>query len=85
MPRRSSCMKMPNKARLTLYVQAGPATETAFRFRQDEGASTFAWIDRGFGFAVTAQATRDALLPIAEAIYHDLDKTQDGVSDQSRS
>jgi anti-sigma factor RsiW len=74
-----------DKARLTLYVQAGPETETAFRFRQDDGASTFAWIDRGFGFAVTAHATRDALLPIAEAIYHDFDKAQDGVSDRSRS
>ena len=74
-----------DKARLTLYVQAGPETETAFRFRQDDGASTFAWIDRGFGFAVTAHTTRDALLPIAEAIYHDFDKTQDGVPDRSRS
>ncbi len=74
-----------NKARLTVYVQAAPATETAFRFRQEEGASTFVWIDRGFGFAVTAHATRDALLPIAEAIYHDLDKAQDGASDQNRS
>jgi anti-sigma factor RsiW len=73
------------KARLTLYVQAGPETETAFRFREDNGAGTFAWVDRGFGFAVTAQATRDELLPIAEAVYHDLDKTPDGASDRSRS
>ena len=73
------------KARLTLYVQAAPATETAFRFRQEDGASTFAWIDRGFGFAVTARATRNELLPIAEAIYHDFDKAQNGASDQSRS
>jgi anti-sigma factor RsiW len=74
-----------NKARLTVYVQAAPATETAFRFQQEEGAGTFSWIDRGFGFAVTAQASRDTLLPIAEAIYHDFDKTQDGASGQSRS
>ena len=74
-----------DKARLTLYVQAGSGTETAFRFRQEDGASTFAWIDRGFGFAVTAQAPRDKLLAIAEAVYHDFDKTQDGVSGQSRS
>jgi anti-sigma factor RsiW len=74
-----------DKARLTLYVQAGPETETAFRFRQEDGESTFVWIDRGFGFAVTAHTTRDALLPIAEAVYHDLDKTRDAASDQSRS
>jgi anti-sigma factor RsiW len=73
------------KARLTPYVQAGPETETAFRFREDNGAGTFAWVDRGFGFAVTAHATRDELLPIAEAIYHDLDKAPDGASEKNRS
>ena len=34
-----------------------------------DDAATFAWIDRGFGFAVTAPATREELLPIAEAVY----------------
>jgi anti-sigma factor RsiW len=46
--------------------------ETAFRFQQDGDAATFAWIDQGFGFAVTATATRDELLPIAEAVYKGL-------------
>ena len=58
--------------RLTLYVRATDGTETAFRFQQDGDAATFAWIDQGFGFAVTAMATRDELLPIAEAIYKGL-------------
>lgn len=55
--------------RLTVYVRATEGTETAFRFQQDGDAATFAWIDQGFGFAVTAVATRDELLPIAEAVY----------------
>ena len=55
--------------RLTLYVGAAPGSETAFRFQRDGDAATFAWIDRGFGFAVTAPATRGELLPIAEAVY----------------
>jgi anti-sigma factor RsiW len=55
--------------RLTLYVRAAPGGETAFRFQRDGDASTFAWIDQGFGFAVTAPATREELLPIAEAVY----------------
>jgi anti-sigma factor RsiW len=38
------------------------------RRRQGDGAA-FAWIDQGFGFAVTAPATREELLPIAEAVY----------------
>ena len=58
--------------RLTLYVRAADGTETAFRFQQDGDAATFAWIDQGFGFAVTAMASRDELLPIAEAIYRGL-------------
>ena len=55
--------------RLTIYVRAADGTETAFRFQQEGEASTFAWIDQGFGFAVTAMANRDELLPIAEAVY----------------
>ncbi len=58
--------------RLTLYVRAADGTETAFRFQKDGDAATLAWIDQGFGFAVTATATREELLPIAEAIYKGL-------------
>ncbi len=58
--------------RLTLYVRAADGTETAFRFQKEGDAATFAWIDQGFGFAVTAAASREELLPIAEAIYKGL-------------
>lgn len=59
--------------RLTLYIQAMRGTETAFRFAEQNGAGTFAWIDQGFGFAVTGMESRARLLPIAEAVYHALD------------
>ena len=55
--------------RLTLYVRAAQGSETAFRFNRDGDAATCAWLDQGFGFAVTAPATREELLPIAEAVY----------------
>jgi anti-sigma factor RsiW len=55
--------------RLTLYVRATEGSETAFRFQRDSEAATFAWIDQGFGFAVTAPVPREELLPIAEAVY----------------
>jgi anti-sigma factor RsiW len=55
--------------RLTLYVRAAAGSETAFRFQREGDAATFAWIDQGFGFAVTAPATREELMPIAEAVY----------------
>jgi len=67
MPRRGG-----SGERLTLYVRAVDGTETAFRFQKNGDAATFAWIDQGFGFAVTATASRDELLPIAEAIYRGL-------------
>jgi anti-sigma factor RsiW len=62
--------------RLTIYVEAAEGTETAFRFRQEGDAATFAWVDQGFGFAVTAREARDELLPIAEAIYRGLEGTR---------
>lgn len=65
--------------RLTIYVQAEPGSETAFRFRQAGDASTFAWIDQGFGFAVTARAGREQLLPIAETVYHALSQDSGNV------
>lgn len=55
--------------RLTIYVRATEGKETAFRFQKEGEAATFAWIDQGFGFAVTATASREELLPIAEAVY----------------
>lgn len=59
--------------RLTVYVQASEGAETAFRFRQDGETATFAWLDQGYGFAVTANADRSELLPIAEVVYQSLD------------
>jgi anti-sigma factor RsiW len=66
----------PSGQRLTIYVQAEQGSETAFRFWQAGDASTFAWVDQGFGFAVTARTGREQLLAIAEVVYHAL--LQDG-------
>lgn len=60
----------PTGRRLTVYVRAARGSETAFRFQHEGESSTFAWIDQGFGFAVTGAVSRDELLPIAEAVYH---------------
>ena len=64
--------------RLTLGVQAAPGEETAFRYSRKGEASTFVWIDHGWGFAVTAGLDRDRLRPITEAIWRDLDGTAGG-------
>ncbi len=64
--------------RLTVYVrQAEGGNETAFRFQREGDTASFAWIDRGFGFAVTGMALREELLPIAEAVYHGFERGED--------
>jgi anti-sigma factor RsiW len=65
-----------NGKRLTLYVEAADGATTAFRFQQGKDASAFAWIDQGFGFAVTAAGERVSLLPIAEAVYHGFEEPE---------
>ncbi|WP_374369254.1 anti-sigma factor [Dongia sp.] len=59
--------------RLTLYLRVGEGEETAFRFQQMGETATFAWVDQGCGFALTAAADRAQLLPIAEAVYRAYD------------
>jgi anti-sigma factor RsiW len=59
--------------RLTLYVRAGePAQDTAFRFASEGRAAAFYWVDGGFGYALTGEAGREALLPLARVVYEQL-------------
>lgn len=60
-------------ARLTVYVRAGEGGETAFRYRSEGDLSTFAWLDQGFGFAVSAALPREKLQPIVDAVYREFE------------
>lgn len=60
-------------ARLTVYVRAGEGGETAFRYRSEGNLSTFAWLDQGFGFAVSAPLSREKLQPIVDAVYREFE------------
>ena len=59
--------------RLTLYLRTGESGETAYRFTREGNVSAFYWIDQGLGFAVSAAASRDRLLPIVEAVYRQVE------------
>ena len=60
--------------RLTLYARSGgSASETSFRFESQSDISAFSWIDDGLSYVVSAKADRSQLLPIAEAIYRQLE------------
>ena len=60
--------------RLTLYVsaQTGEGRDTAFRFSQEDKVSVFYWIDRHFGYALSGEMKREALLTLATAVYQQL-------------
>ena len=60
--------------RLTLYVRSHreQSRETAFRFAQDGSIRVFYWIDRGLGFALSAELEKDELLRVANAVYRQL-------------
>lgn len=61
-------------ARLTLYVstQRGEPRETAFRFSQEDKVAVFYWIDGKYGYALSGELGRDALLRVADVVYKQL-------------
>lgn len=67
--------------RLTLYLGAiepgasgGDAldAQTAFKFGTSGDVSTFYWIDKGFGCAMSGPLSRDALMAVAKAVYQQI-------------
>lgn len=59
--------------RLTLYVRSGEGgRDTSFRFTGDGNAVAFYWVEDGFGYALTGETGREALLPAARAVYEQL-------------
>ena len=63
-----------NGQRLTLYVRigAGDSKETAFRYAQERGVSVFYWIDGRFGYALSGEIDKAALLRVAKVVYQQL-------------
>jgi len=61
--------------RVTLFIRNADADqkETAFHFKvESNGVSVFYWIDRHFGYALSANLPREELLRLARAIYDQL-------------
>ena len=67
----TSCSQERRGARLTLYVSAqrGEPRETAFRFSQEDKVAVFYWIDGKYGYALSGEMGRDALLRVANVVY----------------
>lgn len=60
--------------RLTVYLRgmAQPTPETAFRFAQQGGVSTFYWVEHDWGYALSGDLGRAQLLQVARAIHTQL-------------
>lgn len=59
--------------RLTLFVRRdAQGNDTAFRFAQDGGLSTFYWVDRGYGYALSGDQSREFMLTLADSVYRQL-------------
>ncbi|MBL0418772.1 anti-sigma factor [Ramlibacter sp. AW1] len=62
--------------RLTLYVGAlgGPQAvdDAAFRYVGDGATSSFYWVERGYGYAITGPLSRQRLLSVAQLAYRSL-------------
>ncbi|MHB9022173.1 MAG: anti-sigma factor family protein [Halothiobacillus sp.] len=60
--------------RVTLYIthEAKDNKTTAFQFAQEGPIGVFFWIDRGFGYAISAGADQQELGRIAVAVYDQL-------------
>ena len=61
--------------RLTLYVTRPNKAErvTAFRFAQEGPVSVFYWIDRDWGYALSGELDKPALLRVATSVYKQLE------------
>lgn len=59
--------------RLTLYVRCGEKhQDSAFRFAQNGDVGGFYWTDGGYGYALAGRMEREALLPLARAVYEQI-------------
>jgi len=64
--------------RITLYLGSAPAgvgagaATTEFRYAGDGPVPSFYWVDEGFAYALSGTLTRQQLLQLAQAVYHQL-------------
>ncbi len=64
--------------RVTLYLGSTPAEVQAggasseFRYTSDGPVPSFYWVDAGYAYALSGPLSRQALLQLAQAVYHQL-------------
>lgn len=61
--------------RFTIYCAKATAAETALRYKSDENAAAFYWVDDKVAYVVSGPADRDRLEKVTKSIYEQVDKT----------
>jgi anti-sigma factor RsiW len=63
----------PGGQRLTLYVTREVSGQDAsFKFGKDGPVNVFYWVEDHFGYAIAADADRDALMKVSQEVYRQL-------------
>ena len=67
--------------RITVFLRAmaKPTAETGFRIVDHNGTSTFYWVDRDWGYALTGELPRAQMLQAAKLLYQRYAPQQPGV------
>lgn len=71
----------PAGVRITLFLVSRPSgDDSAFRYVEEDGISVFYWRDEGFGYALSAELPREALLAICNEVYRQFSPDAPGSS-----
>ncbi len=73
--------------RITVFLRAmaQPTAETGFRIVDHDGTSTFYWVDRDWGYALTGELPRAQMLQAAKVLYqHDAPRAQPAATPAAR-
>ncbi|CFW23291.1 transmembrane regulator [Bordetella pertussis] len=67
-------MHAPNLAAAGYHLMGGRLLPGghAFRFTQDGPVRVFYWVEGKFGYALSGELERDALLKVAQEVYREL-------------
>jgi anti-sigma factor RsiW len=65
----------PSGERFTIYCAKASEAETALRYKSEDSAAAFYWVDGKVGYVVSGPADRERLETITKTVYEQVDKS----------
>ena len=65
----------PSGERFTIYCAKASEAETALRYKSEDNAAAFYWVDGKVGYVVSGPADRERLEKITKTVYEQVDKS----------